>query len=89
MNRTTINWDDTTDDAQRLDILVDRFNNNPNETDCSLICDMLIQHHCDLDTLDSIYCIATNHDPTESGHAAHIRDTMRDNYTADELDGIL
>lgn len=89
MIRTKIRWDDDTDEMVRLNIAIDRFQHEPTDYTCDVLCTMLILHELDFDMLDSIFSIATMIDPTESGHAARIRDTMRDNYPADALDGIL
>src|SRR5262245_52827319 len=47
---------------------------------CDHICDMIAQGKLTYGSALNFYEIALKKDPTESKHAAHIRDAIRDNY---------
>lgn len=74
----TLRWNDDTTD---LDALIISFYNAPTDANCDALTTYMINTQLDFDLLDTIYCIATTIDPDETGHAAHIRDTIRDNYS--------
>jgi hypothetical protein len=50
------------------------------QVDCDTICDEIAHGNIPLDDAMRVYRIALDEDPTESNHAAHIRDAIRDNF---------
>lgn len=51
-----------------------------NLTDCDTICNLIDDGAMTLADALAAFERALADDPTESGHAAHIRDTIRDNF---------
>lgn len=54
-----------------------------NETECNAICDQIADDAMILDDAIAALELARIDDPTDSFHAAHIRDAIRDNFPID------
>lgn len=63
--------------------LIRNFLRDPSEANCDALCDFLIDYPLTQGEAHSIMHVARGMDPTESFHAAHIRDTIRDNFDFD------
>lgn len=60
-----------------------RFLRDPDEAACEALCDFLITYPLTSGEAHSVMHAARGMDPLESYHAAHIRDTIRDNFDFD------
>lgn len=62
---------------------INNFLLDPDELACEALCDFLITYPLTSDEAHEVMHAAHTLDPTESFHAAHIRDTIRDNFEFD------